>query len=264
MKSKIFLIAFLFFTGCSNVLNEIGKKDTPKAIYYEAKLKMNKKDYSGAITLMDTLDSSFLAQRDVALVYASAYSGRCGLDFVNFVNSLSSVSSSNIFGFLMTTYKSTWSDDSRVQDCIHAETLINAIGTYTQRTSDENVLMGTSSLTKIGTQLAFVADKDGDGNIDAGFDHCDLNDFPDEVVREIGSGMANAILSIAALGGGVASGALSDIQDQCAKNSNLNVFCTNTDPAAFSTNEVAALRALVASDEGIGACSGNPAACICP
>jgi hypothetical protein len=155
--------------------------------------------------------------------------------------------------------------DTKIGDCVFAESTLNTLGDQTQRTDEENILMGLSSITKVGTVLSRYADADNDGVADATFDHCDLTDFPDDAVREIGTGIAQAILSISAVDSSISSDALTDITAICGLNVNLNVFCTTTDKNAYSALEVDFLRAILGStDQGIGACAGSFALCVCP
>lgn len=263
IRKIIFLLSFVLLS-CENVLDETAKRNTPEAVYYQAKMRLNERDYTGAINLLQSLGPAFLAQRPVSLVYASAYSGRCGLEFVTFADSLQGVASAgSIFSFLMGTYPD--STDTRIADCVVSEGIVNSFGTASQRSADENVLMGLSSLTKVGVILNRYADTDSDGSPDAGFDHCDNTDFPEDGVREIGSGIAQSILSIAAVGSGLSDDALQEITDLCAIDPQLNVFCTTTDKNAFNATEVSALRSVLgSSDLGIGSCVGGFLACICP
>ena len=262
-----YLILLLLCAGCSdNILSDIAETRTPAAIYHEAKLSMNDGDYASAISLLQTLDPAFLAQRDVALVYASAYSGRCGLNFVNLLTQLESVAASpTIFVFFMGIFPE--GTDAKIADCVFSEGTLNTFGDYTLRSTDENILMGLSSLTKVGTILSRYADTDLDGLADAGFDHCDVTDFPDDAVREIGTGIANAILSISAVSSTISSDTLTEITTICALAPQLNAFCTNTDKTTYSALEVSVLRSILGStDQGIGAptCPGSFATCPCP
>ncbi len=262
------LIIFLFFcAGCSeNVFDDIAQPNTPAAVYYQAKLSMNSGNYNTAIQLLDSLGATFLAQRDVALVYASAYSGRCGLNFVNLLTQLGSISTApSIFLFFMRNYPS--GTDAKITDCVFSETTLNTFGSHTLRSADENILMGLSSLTKVGTVLSRYADTNNDGVADAGFDHCDVTDFPDDAVREVGTGIANAILSISAVSSTISTGTLTRITTVCGYAPQLNAFCTNTNKSSYSAMEVSALRSILGStDEGISAptCPGSFTTCPCP
>jgi hypothetical protein len=260
---RLFVILFVC-SSCENVLQDTAKTDTDQAIFYEAKLSLNDRDYTSALALLDTLSPAFLAQREVSLIRASAYSGRCGMEFVSLVNSLSDLGSNNLFLFLMQTY--TGATAAQVADCIESETILNGFGDYTQRVADENILMGFSSLTKVGSIIAQRADLDLDDVTDPSFDHCDNTLFPEADVRQVGSGIANAILSITAVASDISSGTLAQIAAFCAQSSSLNVICTNTDPTAYTALEVRALRQLIGStDLGIGACPNfADLACVCP
>ncbi len=262
---KIFFL--LLCAGCTrNILDDTAKTRTPAAIYYQAKVSMNGGDYETAIQLLQSLDPAFLANRDVALVYASAHSGRCGLNFINLLTDLESVgTSATIFLFFMGIFPE--GTDAKITDCVFSETTLNTFGDYTVRTPDENILMGLSSLTKVGTILSRYADIDNNGVADAGFDHCDITDFPDDAVREIGTGIANALLSISAASSSISSGTLTEISSLCGLAPQLNSFCTNTDKSSYSAMEVSALRSILGStDEGIGAptCPGSFITCPCP
>lgn len=265
MKKIIALLstALLSFS-CSNILEPTAKTDTEQAVFFEAKKALNDRNYASAITLLQSLGPTFLSQRNVALIYASAYSGRCGLEFVTLVEALSNSSTDNLFLFLQSTYPG--GTDTRIADCLASEAILNGFGDYTQRLSDENILMGFSSLTKVGTILSRYADVDSDGVTDAAFDHCSTTDFPDSAVREIGTGVANAVLSITSVASDISSGTLEDITSYCALDSSLNVFCTNTDPNAYSALELRVFRQLIGSvDLGIGACTNfTDLACVCP
>ncbi len=119
---KKFLFIFLI-AGCSgNIFDETAKTNTPAAIYYQAQLKMNDGDYNTAIALLQSLGPTYLSQRDVALVYASAYSGRCGLNFVNLITQLESVGSANtIFIYFMQLFPG--GTDLKIADCFFPRVL---------------------------------------------------------------------------------------------------------------------------------------------
>lgn len=260
-----FLILALCLTACSNVLDETGKKDSKKAIFYDAQTKINKQQYSEAIELLESLGDEFLAQRDVAVIYASAYSGRCGLNFINLVETLKDFTSdtSSIFAPLVDAFPT--GTDLKIADCVKSEQILTAIGDATVRSPDENVLVGLSSFAKIGTILSRFSDTDVDGDIDPGFDHCDTTQLPDDAVREVGVGVALAITSISNAGDGISADALISVTNFCQLNPLLNVFCETTDKTAFGALEVAALRAIIGStDQGIGACPGDFSQCLCP
>ena len=89
--------------------------------------------------------------------------------------------------------------------------------------------------------------------------------LPDDAIREIGTGLAFAIQSVASAGEGIGGGALTNITNFCGLDPLLADFCTNTDKTAFSVLQVSALRAVIGSSEqGLGSCAGDFTSCICP
>lgn len=264
-RRHIFLLLLLstILFSCKNVFQDVEKKDTDEAIYYQAQLELNKRNFDGAVFLFELLSPAVKNSRVLAANYASAYSGRCGLDFLGLVNNLETVGDFNtIYAFLLNSYPTGTA--SKMADCIRAEAILDAVGDFSVRNPEENLLMAFSSLVKIGTILDHYADPDDDGDV-SDFDHCDTDIFPDEAVRHIGSGTANAILSAAASGTNVSDETLADITAFCGEHPDLSTFCTSTDPSAYSTDEVRVLRsALGSSDFGIGSCTGDLLACACP
>lgn len=261
----IWLIALMALPACTNVLDETADKHTDEAIFHNAQMKMDDHNFDEAITLFESLDASFLARRDVAIIYASAYSGRCGLDFLSILDSIDDFDGNNsLFLPMMQLYPNA--TDQKIADCVKAEEVLKAIGDETVRTGNENILMGLSSLAKVGTVLSRFADTDNDGVVDPGFDHCSLLQFPDDAVKEVGTGIALAVTSISNAGTTISDGALTSVNNICGLNPVLDIFCTSTDKDDYSNPlAVSALRAVLGStDQGIGACPGDFTACICP
>ncbi|MCJ8275642.1 MAG: hypothetical protein HRT44_09530, partial [Bdellovibrionales bacterium] len=172
----VYLIIFIFISACStNVFDEFADKETSEAVFFEAKLRMNEQNYDAAVTLLESLatsDPSFLTQRERVPVYASAYSGRCGLIFLDLLNSLQNTGSTTILGTLMAAFTSSSAQD--VADCMQAETIVSTnIGDESARNGDENLYMAFNSLAKVGAILSNLADTDNDDVADAGFSQCD-------------------------------------------------------------------------------------------
>ncbi len=262
MKSRItfqvFIFAFLIFNlGCSkNLFDEIADKDTPEAIFFQAKQEINNRNYSQAILLLESLDPLFMSERSRVPILASAYAGRCGLEFLSLLTNLQNISSSTVMGTLMGAFPLALA--SQVDDCIEAENILSSLGDASARLGDENLLMAFNSFSKIGTILSSLADTDGDGVVDAGFDQCDNTDLPEAMVRQIGTGIANTLLSLASIGTNYVDDAVNDVTALCALDPNLNVFCTATDPTSFTAIEVQFLRyAIGSSDVGINSCGGD-------
>ena len=257
MKKTVQIFLSLFLISCSeNLFDEIANKDTSEAIYFQAKQEINARDYAAAIVLLESLSPAYLAVRERIPIYASAYSGRCGLEFLTLLTSLQNLGTSTVLGSLMGSFPGALA--ANVQDCINAETILEGIGNESTRNGDENLLMSFNGLAKIGTILSSLADIDDDGVADATFDQCNATDLPELMVRELGASIAVTLLSLSAVGTSYVDGALADVTALCALNPNLNVFCTSTDPTSFAAAEVQALRyAIGSNDFGINSCGNN-------
>ena len=254
---KIFILFLPFLlSACSeNIFDEIADKDTEEAIYFEARQEINKRNYGTAIGLFEQLSAEFLADRDRIPIHASAYTGRCGLEFLTLLNNLQNAGSATIFGTLMVGFPGA--DAQAVADCIQAETIVEAIGDETARSGDENLFMAFSAFAKIGTILSSLADTDDDGTADAGFDQCNVTNLPETMVRELGASLAVALLSLTAVGTSYVDDSLADVNALCGLDANLAVFCNTTDPNAFTGVQVQAMRyAIGSNDVGINSC-GN-------
>lgn len=265
MMIKVFLIGLLLTSCGRNLLQDFADKTTDAAKYKSAKISMNSKDYVTAITYLTSLSPAYLAQREVQAVYASAYSGRCGLDFVDMSTRLSTLTSSNLFLSLMQIFPG--STTTTLTYCQTAEATLKTIGDETTRSVDENLLMTFSSLVKIGVVLAAYADTDANGHVDASFNHCST--VTDAHMREIASGVALTILSLTATGVSIGGGLTTGMQAVCALDPSLAPLCTSTDPTSYTAAMIKILRmAIGSSDYGInapscGAVFGTPG-CICP
>ena len=67
MKIRIFItILLLSLLGCKNVLQETATTNTQEAILYQAKLKMNSRDYQAAIALLTGAKAQLVAAGGVA------------------------------------------------------------------------------------------------------------------------------------------------------------------------------------------------------
>src|SRR4051812_28398315 len=80
----ITMIVFSFFTSsCLNLYSELADKNSDAALFYEAKDYSNQKDFDSAINVIEgQMGAGYQARRDVQVFLASAYAGRCGLEYL--------------------------------------------------------------------------------------------------------------------------------------------------------------------------------------
>ena len=263
----ISLIGLVTLSCSKNFYDELADKEDEDALFFDAKAALDEQNYSQAITLINSLSDDYKTGRDVKFTLASAYAGRCGLNFIDLAENLGSAGATGLFGLLMQAFPG--STDAAITDCIAAEDTIESVATDPGvRTVDENLLMAFISLTKIGVVVNRYADTNDDGSPDGGFDHCSNTDFPEADVRQVGTGFSHAVLSLTAAGTSVGGDSLTALTDVCAADPNLATLCTITDPAVFDANAVKGIRAAVAANElvGIGSCANTVANCFlaCP
>lgn len=277
------IVVALASTSCSvNILDPFAKDDTDFALFEEAKIELNKGSYSSAIELFGQMSSKFLSEDDVVAYHASAYAGRCGLDFLNFLNVIQDISSSRLFLILMSAFTGGDTDtkDSQILDCDSAISIIEAKWpTVSDRDDDGNLLHSFVLFAKIGKTFARWADEDAtegnDGALDSDFDACDTADMADEDTREWGAAMMKMLSSLAAVSSvSVGSDSITAINDICTTLASAVPatadLCNKTDPDDFTADEVKGLRTLMheGNDVGLGSCTNSPPTiangCVCP
>lgn len=270
LKKTIYLFLPVFILGCGgNLFQLTAKKDTSEAIYQDARSALNSLDYDTAISKiieLQTKDSNYYLRCEkvdgVKICpredLAGAYASKCGLNFVNFVSSLTS-SSGSPFLFFMQKFQNIAVSPS---NCYEAQKVIETFGdSSTDRTSEQNLFMAILGMAKMGTYLRDVADVDQDGSTDATFDSCDSAKISEEYLRHVVSGMGLVIDNLAAVSAVLSgnSSALSDldtIKDTCGS------ACSITDPNSSSFNALVTRNLLKSSDKGIEPSSGCTFPCV--
>lgn len=264
--------------SCSvNILENFADKTSDKALYVEAQKLIDDGDYTGALAQIAKMTGSYATSTAVTELKASAYAGRCGLNFLTFAKALQSIGATRIFPFLLGAFRS--GSVSKIDDCISAEALMTGIGTITERTNDQNMFIVMVEFAKIGNILNHYADSNADGTADVGFAPCTAGGgtraagpIDDSDMRQIGSGLTIAMANITALAGSVnlGSSSLTTMTNVCGMLTGPLAaynFCSVTDPAAFSASEVKGIRSFLKEDNAVGLgtdCTGDISTCNCP
>lgn len=257
----------LLNASCANVFQEMADKESDKAKLYSARLKLDKSDWGGAIDLLNSLSTTFQARRDVKALLASAYAGRCGLDFIDLSDKIQNAGATSFFPILLTAFRGKTS--TNLADCLLAETTLNSIGaTPSARDANENLLMAFVAMAKIGVILAERADGDADGVVDATFRPCHTDGttgttqlpngpaLPYNDATELVTGLSQFMLNLAAVGSGDAGGSTFDeIQAFCdlLADPPFSVdICSTTDRTAVTATQRRAIRAALSDNSGFG------------
>jgi len=277
LQYYVLIFISVFLLSC-NIWEHLADKETDEALLFEAKILMNKSQWTEAIALFGKMSTEFLALDDVIVQHASAYSGRCSLDFLSLVDSLTNIGVGRIFPLVLAEAPGV--AQSNIDDCETAELLIKSIDPLaSNRTLDENVFMAMNGMIKLGVVMSAFGDTDDNGTVDPGFDPCNSVGPPpiitDANIDLFITGLANALESLTevAASSTIGGGALADINGVCPL---LDVAfgapnnpCNATDAGSITATMRRAARTLIneGTDVGLSTCAaGTPDVpnCICP
>lgn len=265
-KSILFLTVFSFFlSSCGpNALSSLGSQTSDDYYMEEAEKANNAQEYDKALDILLNKLSVTARQAVPAVeLLASAYAGKCGFNFVNYVSSLSSASSTAVFNTMMQPFVGVATSP---EHCLSSLQTIDTLGAPGSRTANQNFFSAITGLVLMGASIRTYADKDGTGNngngtMDAVNLICDDNQVSDDQMNDIivgyGYFVTNlAYVSAAALGNNSFNG-LNDSVSAC---NSLGGDCTVTDKDNVSALTRLAIRRLLnTSTYGIGNASGAPA-----
>ncbi len=259
--SLVILITFSFLsTSCKNLFGELAKPDADAAIFYAAKRYSDARQYDDAINKIYELSDDYYERRDVQVFLASAFAGKCGLDFLGFAQSVIDNPGGLTPMELALDHMKLVDDEA---DCETAESIMIAISPdgdgIMSDSTDDAVYMAFIGLAKIGAVLSRIADTtaqtDNDGVVDVGYNACAMLDAD---ARKIGSGLTLLYNNLQTTSGAFAT-AMNQMTAICAL---AGTTCSKTDGSTFNAGELIAIKGVVDYDQfGVGADASYPA---CP
>lgn len=263
------LFSFSFLVGCSaNFLKELADKNSDDAIIYDAQKAVNEQNYDSAIDLLTVkLSAAGQAKVPARETLASAYAGKCGLNFIDFVDGLANASSGSAFVLVSSAFVGTAVQPSY---CLQSLQTLDLLGPTESRSTDQNAFASVVGMVLMGTSTRLYTDNnptDGDGTQDAVDISCTLTDTQiDNVILGYGY-MAKNFSALSTDQIGSSSGdAISDSIDACTAVAGSS--CEVTDPATISNDLRKTMRDLLNTTEyGVGTANGSdplliPAACM--
>jgi hypothetical protein len=252
LRLRVGLALIAACVACNkNVLEKLSNKGTDDALYYAAQQQLNSRDFTGAISTISTLSASYRGQRSVQFLLASAYAGRCGLEFIPLANALTTMTSGTT---LMDVLLTQLAPVAQTSDCQTAEATLRALspsnsGVFTD--PNEALQMATIAMAKVGSILA-IATGTHAGALNSSFDPChvtaastDTSGLSPADVDQIGTGLTLAYnnlqvnpsfaTAISAMGSACLTAKGPPISDD---------VCSKTTPG-FNATELLAIRNLV-------------------
>jgi len=257
LNALVFTLVNLFCFGCNqNLMGDLASKTSDDYFYEEATKANNAQNYDGAIIIItEKMSARYQGYAKAKELLASAYAGKCGLNFLNYVDSLSKTTATAPFLFMMTPFVGVSTD---VNYCKLAISTMESIGASAYRTSGQNMFVAILGLSLMGTGLRQNADKTpalGDGTADVNLCTTVTDSQIEDVIIGFGYFTLNIGFVSASLIGSGSLSALTNLNSVCTTQA--GVSCTVTDPSGLSAPTRTALgaffrRLLNTSQYGIG------------
>lgn len=265
---KSVLIFLFLISGCSNnVLNELSNKTSDAALLFDAQTYVNNQQYQSAIDVITTrLSASGKISVGAREILASAYAGKCGLNFVDYTTKLAAAVSGSAFILVATPFVGVVVDPA---SCLQSLQTLDLIGTTANRTARQNSFAAIVGMVLMGSATRIYTDDipvKGDGVQDAVNISCTLTDAQmDKVVL----GYAYMAQNFTALSSAqIGSSSSATFSNSIAVCTNIaGAACTNTDPALITPQIRNTMRDLMNTIQyGVGTFDASnpaliPAAC---
>ena len=267
--------------SCSvNILKTFADTNTNEALYEDALKLVNEGDYDEALDKIALMTGTYPTDTKVLELKASAYGGKCGLNFLDFAQALQNIGSTKLFELLLAEF--TGRTLTHINSCIAAENTIESIGAVADRSLDQNVFLIMIEFAKIGNILSYYVDSaPADGTPDPAYDACAVGGAPaaggpmtDAHVGEIGTGITIAYQNLQAVSSEVSLGGaqFTEIDSLLDCSGAGAATCAKTNPASFTALELKGIRSVVVSTDiglslssgAVGTCPGDITQCACP
>lgn len=269
MKKIVFIFIMIgSFVGCDgNLYKEMANKDADDALIFDAKTAVNAQNYDDAINII-TLQVSTNGQTkaEARETLASAYAGKCGLNFVNYVDALANATSGSAFQLAASPFVGVTVNSNYCLLSLHT---LDLIGSYATRTVDQNAFAAVVGMVLMGTSTRSATDNVpslGDGIQDSPNISCSTTDAQiDQIVLGYGYMATNFAALTSTQLGSSSSAAFSNSIAVCQ--SVAGSACTITDQTQITQNIRDTMRDLLnTSQYGVGTANGSnpiliPAAC---
>jgi hypothetical protein len=253
MKKLIFIFLLLPLACSQNFLQDMSRVSPDEDKYSKAMEALNDESYDVAISIVNNITPAGQTVPKVRELLASAYAGKCGLNFLDYTEKLRENSSGSSMTNLMRPFIQKAVDPA---SCRLALEIMELIGPTEIRTTNQNIFTSITGMVLMGTALRGYADTSpalGDGapdmNLCSGFTNAQVDDII------IGFGFFNKNLSSvsATIIGSYSSFVFGDVVTKCTDVAGA-AACAVTNPADITMPMRDIFRDLMNTQEyGIGA-----------
>lgn len=243
----------------TNVFSGLASTSGDSALLIDAQTALNNQDYQVAIDIiLNKLSAEGRQTTEAKELLAGGYAGKCGLNFLSFIDSLTNASTGTAFTLTATPFVGVAVDPA---SCLLSLQTMNSIGASASRTTSQNVFAAIAGMSLMGSSTRLYTDDtptNGNGTQDSVGISCSLTDPQvDHIILGFGFMSENfSALGSSQLGSNGAT--FSDIMNLC---SSLGTSCAITDPASITPALRTIFRKLLNTVEyGVGTVvtSGNP------
>lgn len=255
-KIKLYVILFILsLCGCkANLYSGLASTTSDDYLIQQAKKDNDAQLYDYSIDILLYQISSGAQQRtDVKELLASAYSGKCGLNFVNYTTSLSnSLAASSPFEVVTSPFVGVAVDPSY---CMKSLQTMDSIGTPLQRTANENAFTAVTGMVMMGASVRAYTDMtptNGDGTVDINICTGLTSDQLNDVIVGFGYFATNFSYVSSSLVGSSSFSSLNQMVNVCSSVVS-GTTCTTTDPAQITSATQLVIRDLINTKQyGVG------------
>lgn len=268
------LVLSLFVNSCGpNALSGLSSQTSDDYYLEEATKANNAQNYDYALDiLVNKLSASAQARVTTKELLASAYAGKCGFNFIEYITAFADNTADAVFDVMMQPFVQV---EAAPEYCLLALQTMDSIGTPAQRTANQNTFSAIAGLVLMGISLRAYTDKDGtdnngDGSMDSNNMICNnalvTDDQMNDIIVGYGYFVTNAAYVSAEMLGDTSMDGLNDTIAVCESIPGAECTVTDKDAVTSQTRDVIR-RLLNTTNYGIGDEQGDDAmeiAAACP
>jgi len=211
----------------------MGAKNSDDALLYNAEMAVNAQAYDSAISIITQKVSGAGQQKNLAReILASAYAGKCGLNFIDYTQALAAATTGSAFVRLATPFVGKVVSPA---SCLTSLQTLDLIGSKAQRTLNQNAFAAIVGMVLMGSATRLYTDDaplNGDGGQDVANISCSLTE---EQMNHIVLGYAYMAQNFSALTGQIGASSSTSVSDSIAACTGIaGAACSNTDPAQIT------------------------------
>lgn len=251
MKAWILVLVLFLYSCDKNILSSSSSLDSDDDKYSLAMKYQNSQDYDNTIATIKSMSPNAQTATKVQELLATGYAGKCGLNFVDYINKISAISSGTALKIMMSPFVQIKVDPV---SCKLALATMEQIGPTESRLLNENIFTSITGMVLLGTSLRSYADQSptlGDGTADRNICSAITDSEIDDMIIGFGFFSKNFSYVSNSIVGSYSKNVMTDIMTTCQNVAGSS--CEITDPTLITPLMRTAFRDITNTVEfGIG------------